>query len=139
MDIAIVSFIVLGAIAIAVISYIVWRRTSWYDVQILRAELEWQKLARREQERKYDELYDSFLRVNQYNTELTKEVQKYKNTFGECADEVYAMFLAWYSRKELCKLYPSVAYSTLCNWIRRKKKEAESSVNPTTAKSKKLF
>lgn len=65
------------------------------DAQIiaLNADLKGQKAARREQVRKYDELYDQFLRLTQYNSEMAKEVQSYKNTYEEAGDEVYALFL----------------------------------------------
>lgn len=110
------------------------------EIALLNSELRGQKLARKEQTRRYDELYDAFLRVNQYNTELQKQNFSLKNTYEECADEIYAQFLAWKSRQELCQLYPKVAYSTLCNWIRRKRKEALSSeVNPNDSVQWKLL
>lgn len=59
----------------------------------LAADLKGQKAARKEQVRKYDDLYDQFLRLTQYNSEMAKEVQSYKNTYEEAADEVYALFL----------------------------------------------
>lgn len=83
MDIAIISFIVLGVIAVAVVSYIAGTRSSGVDIQLLKAELEGQKLARREQTRKYDELYDAFLRVNKYNTDLKKQNLSLKNSYEE--------------------------------------------------------
>lgn len=137
MDIATASFIALGIILVAVISYFAGRKNADTDIQLLHAELEWQRLARKEQTRKYDELYDAFLRVNKYNANLKKEMQKYKNTYEECGDEVYQLFLSWKTRKEICKLYPSVAYSTICRWIRQRKEEILS--DPTNAKPAKLF
>lgn len=132
MDLAIISFIVLGAIAIAVVSYIAGAKSSSVDAQLLKAELEGQKLARKEQTRKYDELYDAFLRLNKYNTELKKQNVSLMNTYEEAGDEVYRQFLSGISRKELARIYPNVAYSTICNWIRRKREEVfEQTVNPT--------
>ena len=109
------------------------------EIVSLTADLKGQKAARREQVRKYDELYDQFLRLTQYNSEMAKEVQSYKNTYEEAADEVYALFLEWKSRYEILKLYPRVAYSTLCGWIRRKRKEALEPVDPATSKQQSLI
>lgn len=63
------------------------------EIISLNADLKGQRAARKEQVRKYDELYDQFLRLTQYNSEMAKEVQSYKNTYEEAADEVYALFL----------------------------------------------
>ena len=140
MDLAIISFIVLGAIAIAVVSYIAGAKSSSVDAQLLKAELEGQKLARKEQTRKYDELYDAFLRLNKYNTELKKQNVSLMNTYEEAGDEVYRQFLSGISRKELARIYPNVAYSTICNWIRRKREEVfEQTVNPTDSVQWKLL
>ena len=109
------------------------------EIVSLTADLKGQKAARREQVRKYDELYDQFLRLTQYNSEMAKEVQSYKNTYEEAADEVYALFLEWKTRQEILKLYPRVAYSTLCGWIRRKRKEALEPVDPATSKQQSLI
>lgn len=109
------------------------------EIAALNGDLKGQKAARREQVRKYDELYDQFLRLTQYNSEMAKEVQSYKNTYEEAADEVYALFLEWKTRQEILKLYPRVAYSTLCGWIRRKRKEALEPVDPATSKQQSLI
>lgn len=63
------------------------------EIAALNGDLKGQKAARREQVRKYDELYDQFLRLTQYNSEMAREVQSYKNTYEEAGDEVYALFL----------------------------------------------
>ena len=109
------------------------------EIAALNADLKGQKAARREQVRKYDELYDQFFRLTQTNSEMAREVQLYKNTYEEAADEVYSLFLQGTSRQELCKLYPNVAYSTLCGWIRRKRKEALEPVDPATSKQGSLI
>lgn len=140
MDLATISFIVLGAIAIAVVSYIAGYNKCNVDLQLLKAELEWQKLARKEQTRKYDELYDAFLRVNKYNVELKKKNISLMNTYEEAGDEVYRQFLKGVSRKELARIYPNVAYTTICNWIRRKREEVfAQSVNPNDSVQWKLL
>lgn len=132
MDITILSFVLLGAIAVAVVSYFAGVRSASDDVALLRAELEGQKLARKEQTRKYDELYDAFLRLNKYNTELKKQNISLMNTYEEAGDEIYRQFLNGVSRKELAHIYPNIAYSTICNWIRRKREEVfEQTANPT--------
>ena len=104
------------------------------EIVSLTADLKAQKAARKEQTRRYDELYDQFFRLTQTNSEMAREVQLYKNTYAEAADEVYSLFLQGTSRQELCKMYPNVAYSTLCGWIRRKRKEALEPVDPATSK-----
>lgn len=109
------------------------------EIAALNGDLKGQKAARREQVRKYDELYDQFLRLTQYNSEMAREVQSYKNTYEEAADEVYALFLEWKTRQEILKLYPRVAYSTLCGWIRRKRKEALEPVDPANSKQQSLI
>ena len=59
------------------------------EIVSLTADLKAQKAARKEQTRKYDELYDQFFRLTQTNSEMAREVQLYKNTYEEAADEVY--------------------------------------------------
>lgn len=105
----------------------------------LASDLRWQKAARKEQTRKYDDLYDQFFRLTQYNSEMAKEVQSYKNTYKEAADEVYSLYLQWKSRQELCQLYPRVAYSTICGWIIKKRKEALDQVDPANTTQWKLI
>lgn len=109
------------------------------EIVALNADLKSQKAARKEQTRRYDELYDQFFRLTQTNSEMAKEVQLYKNTYAEAADDVYSLFLQGTSRQELCKLYPNVAYSTLCGWIRRKRREALEPVDPATSKQETLI
>ena len=141
MAIEIICLYVLWLIAVSCISYLAWRWKYANDLQLTEADLAGQRVARREQERRYDELYDAFLRLNKYNTDLQKTIQKYKNSYEECGEEVYNLFLDGKSRKELAQLYPSVAYTTICNWIRRKQKEYAhvEDLTPSSSKQAELF
>ena len=129
MAIETISILSLGFIAVAVASYLAGR-WKWSaerqlldaDIRCLRADLAGQDLARKSQEKKYDQLYDSFLRLNQYNTELQKRLQAKSNTYEDLGDRIYLDLLAGVSRHDLAKKY-NVNYSTLCFWIRKKKDE----------------
>lgn len=48
-------------------------------------------MARREQQRKYDELYDAFLRVNKLNKDLNKKIMTLPPTYEDCADDMFTM------------------------------------------------
>ena len=141
MDIAVISIIVLCVIAVAIISFFAGLDKWRTDVTLLEADLTCQKSARKELARRYDELYDTLLRVNKSNTELQKKLNDCYNNYDNAADVVYDMYMKWYSRKELCQIYPNVAYSTLCAWIRKKKKEVllSDSVNPNESHQGKLL
>jgi len=128
------------------IGVFIWRVISSSYIDELRAEifslnadLRGQRAARREQVRKYDELYDKFFRLSQTNSMMAREVQIHKNTYEEAADEAYALFLNGTSRKDLCKLFPKVAYSTICYWIRKKRKEATEWIDPMNSKQQTLI
>lgn len=83
------------------------------------AELEWQKLARKAQEKKYDELYSAMMRVNQENLRLSSPKMLTKTFNKELGDEVYRLYIQGCSRKELAKKY-GISYSYLCNIIRQR-------------------
>lgn len=124
MSIEFISFYILGLIAIGVISYLAGRSKWRGDVDLLEADLLAQKLARREQQRKYDQLYDTLLRVNKLNTELNKKVQSITPKYGEVAVDMVTMLNMGFSRRAIAKKY-GVPYATVCFWIRKKAKELE--------------
>lgn len=117
------------------------------------AELEWQKLARKIQQKKYDELYTRMLAVNAQNAKLTKENQELmKSTFNElhpiepkvqiAVDEtvkaqllshsfsremwsaVYNLFLRGATRMQIAKRY-GVSYANVCKIIREKDRKQD--------------
>ena len=122
MSIEIVSLLLLWVILIAVISYLAWFWKWSTDCKLLEAELSGHKMAREAQQKKYDNLYDAFLRVNQYNTALNKKLQESSKSYETVADGMYSMFLNWKSRKEISDYY-NIPYSTTCFYIRTKKHE----------------
>ena len=122
MSIEVISFYILWLIAIAVISYIAWRRRWAVDIQLMEADLFGQKLARKEQERKYDELYDALLRTNKLNAELHKKLASAPRTYENSADLMIKMLNSGTSRDEISKKL-GVNYSTVCYWIRKKQTE----------------
>jgi len=85
------------------------------------AEVESQKLARKAQEKKYDELYSAMMRVNQENAKLKSPANLTKSFWKEKGDEVYRMFLQGCSRKECAKRF-GISYSHTCKIIRSKQK-----------------
>lgn len=89
------------------------------DMNCLKAELRWQHLSRRAQEKKYDDLYDAFLRVNQYNTELQKKLDAKSRTYEDMSEIVYNLFKMWSTRRELSVQF-DIPYSTMCRWISNK-------------------
>ena len=119
MAIETVSFYVLWLVAVAVVSYLAWRWKSSVDCQLLGADLNGQRMARRELQRRYDELYDAFLRVNKLNTELNKKIASIPPTYEDCADQMVAMLNTWLTRHEIADRF-GVNYSTTCLWIRKK-------------------
>lgn len=124
MSIEFISFYLLGLIAVGVISYLAGRSKWRGDVDFLEAELLAQKLARREQQRKYDQLYDTLLRVNKLNTELNKKVQSITPKYDDVAVDMVTMLNMGFSRRAIAKKY-GVPYVTVCFWIRKKVKELE--------------
>lgn len=124
MAIETVSMFILWLVAVGVVSYMAWRWKWADDLHMVNADLQGQKLARKEQQRKYDELYDAFLRVNKMNTELNKKLQALPPTYEDCADDMVTMLSMWFSRQGIAQKY-KVSYSTACYWIRKKQKEVE--------------
>lgn len=106
---------------------------------LLRARINSNDLILEKKQREYDELYDSLLRVNKYNSELMKRLNDSRSTYGELADEIYWKYADGVSRKELCTQYPNVGYSTICAWIRKKAKEYSELSSPANSKPSKLF
>lgn len=111
------------------------------------AELEWQKLARKLQTQKYDELYTRLLAVNAQNAKLTKKLQELTNpelnpkveqevnevvkaqllshSFSkEMWDAVYNLFLRGATRREIADKY-GVSYSTICKIIMHKDRKQD--------------
>ena len=122
MAIETVSLYVLWLIAVAIVSYLAWRWKSSVDCQLLEADLNGQRLARKEQERKYDELYSAFLRVNKLNTELNKKIASLPPTYEDCADQMVAMLNTWFTRHEIADRF-GVNYTTACYRMRKKMEE----------------
>lgn len=124
MAIETVSMFILWLVAVGVVSYMAWRWKWADDLHMANADLQGQRLARKEQQRKYDELYDAFLRVNKMNTDLNKKLQAIPPTYEDCADDMVTMLGMWFSRQGIAQKY-KVSYSTVCYWIRKKQKELE--------------
>ena len=122
MGIETVSLYVLWLIAVGVVSYLAgnWKWSS--ERQLLEADLNGQKLARKEQQRQYDELYTAFLRMNKLNSGLQKKLSSLPPTYEDCADEMLAMLNTWFTRHEIADRF-GVCYSTVCYWLRKKQKE----------------
>lgn len=124
------SLLILLLIAVGVLCYIAWAKrsdslleTARADLKCADAEINWLRLSQKSQQKKYDDLYDAFLRVNQYNTNLNKRVTELSRSYESVGDEIYSKLLSWKTRKELASEY-WVPYTTLCSWIRKKQKEA---------------
>ena len=105
-------------ILLVVVSFIAGMKYKEDRTTLLEAELEWQKLARKAQERKYDELYDSMLRVNGYNKRLRQELDWHKTFIERCGEDVYQLYVKWLSRKDIAAHYPEVGYNQICYVIR---------------------
>ena len=107
------------------------------------AELEWQKLARKIQQKKYDELYTRLLAVNAQNAKLTKELnpdinpkvqvamdetvkaQLLSHSFSkEMWSAVYNLFLRGATRMQIAKRY-GVSYANVCKIIREKDRKQD--------------
>lgn len=107
------------------------------------AELEWQKLARKLQTQKYDELYTRLLAVNAQNAKLTKEMhpavnpkvqvamdetvkaQLLSHSFSkEMWNAVYNLFLRGATRMQIAKRY-GVSYANVCKIIREKDRKQD--------------
>lgn len=127
MAIETVSLYVLWLIAVGVVSYLAWRWKWATDLQLTEAELRGQKMARKEQQRKYDELYDAFLRVNKLNKDLNKKIQMIPPTYEDCADDMFTMLHMWFSRHGIAEKY-GISYSTVCYWLRKKQKEHDEAI-----------
>lgn len=119
MAIEVISFYVLGLILVSAVSFIAggWKYKT--DIKLLEADLNGQKKARAEQCRRYDELYDAFLRVNKMNTDLSKQLNHVGSTYETCADGMVDMLNKGISRKDIA-VYYKVPYPTACLWMRRK-------------------
>ena len=116
------SLYVLWLIAVACVSYLAWRWKWATDLQLAEADLKGQRMARKEQQRKYDELYDAFLRVNKLNKDLNKKIQTLPPTYEDSANDMFTMLNMWFSRKGIAHKY-GVPYPTVCSWLRKKEKE----------------
>ena len=120
-----VAFIV-WFIAWWILFYFVWWWTNSSkmsimeaDMNCLKAELNWQHLSRKAQEKMYDDLYDAFLRVNKHNTELQKKLDAKSRTYEDMSEIVYNLFKMWSTRRELSVQF-DIPYSTMCRWISNK-------------------
>lgn len=85
---------------------------------LIESELEGKTLALKAQEKKYNELYDSMLRVNGYNKRLRQELDWHKTFIERCGEDVYQLYKKWLSRKDIADHYPEVGYNQICYIIR---------------------
>lgn len=109
------------------------------------AELEWQKLARKAQTKKYDDLYAHMLAVNAQNAKLQKQLstpscsdhkvdsivdehikaQLLTHSFSkEMWSAVYNLFLRGATRKEIANRY-GVSYANVCKIIRERDRKQD--------------
>lgn len=126
-----------AGICILIVGFIIWFLIcAWIDVndfrniqleketlvvhcQAVTAELEWQKLARKEQQKRYDDLYSAMMRVNQENVKLKAPANLTKSFWKEKGDDVYRLFLQWCTRKDLAKRF-GISYPHICKIIASK-------------------
>ena len=110
-----VSLYVLWLIAVGVISYVAGNWKYRDELATTKACMLGERHARYEWVRRYNDLYDLYLKI--------------PHTYENCAEEMLFMFNWWASRKEIAEKF-NVPYPTTCEWIRKKIKEKETKINP---------